>query len=375
MKKSNIASLNAEVSLLGFGFMRLPILDGNASKIDYPMAQAMVDRAYKAGVNYFDTAWPYHEGTSEDFTGETLSRYPRDSYYLASKMPTWETFKSEDDMERIFKEQLRKCKTSYFDFYLAHGLNEERLDILQNWIYSFLCKKKKEGLIRRMGFSFHDHYDVMEEIVKKYQWDFAMIQLNYVDWEIADAKKLYGICTEHKLPMVIMESIKGGTLSNKLYDKALELIKKANPDASPASWALRFAASLHNIITVLSGMTEPLHVEDNIKTFEDFKPLSDDELKVLEETARIYRTSGTIPCTECRYCIDCPAGVNIPQVLVRYNHHLINKIKINFINQYRTLKKSEQAHNCTDCGKCVKLCPQHIDIPKHMKEVVELLAT
>ena len=376
MEKRKIASLNAELSLLGFGMMRLPVLDGDPSKIDYPKAQAMVDRAYKAGVNYFDTGYPYHERMSEVFIGETLSKYPRDSYYLATKMPTWENFKSEADMEQIFNEQLKKCKTSYFDFYLAHSLDSDRIGILRDWIYDFLCKKKNEGAIRRMGFSFHDHPDALIEIVKNYQWDFAMIQLNYVDWKINDAKRLYEILTEYKLPIIIMEPIKGGTLSNKLNEKVLEIIKKANGASSTASWALRFAASLPGVATILSGMTEPEHVEDNLKTFEAIKPLSNEELKVLEEAAQVYRTSGIIPCTDCRYCIDdCPAGVNIPQILVRYNHHLINKIKVNFINQYRVLKKSEQAHNCTNCGKCVKLCPQHIDIPKYLKEIVDFLSS
>ena len=375
MEKRTIASLGTETSLLGFGLMRLPTLDGDSSKIDYPKAQAMVDRAYKAGVNYFDTAWPYHESMSEVFAGETLSRYPRESYYLATKMPTWSPFTCEEDMEKIFEKQLEKCKTSYFDFYLAHGMNEDRLDILQNWIYRFLCKKKEEGSIRRIGFSFHCRPDTMLKLVQKYQWDFAMIQLNYVDWDIANAKRLYEICMEYKLPVVIMESIKGGTLSNKLYKNALDVLKKADPAASPASWALRFAASLPNVITVLSGMSEPEHVEDNLKTFTPFKPLNDEERSVLEETAQAYRTSGTIPCTDCRYCSDCPAGVNIPQVLVRYNHYLINKLKINLISQTQTMPKSEQAHNCTACGQCVKLCPQGIDIPKYMKETADILAS
>ena len=375
MKKSNIPSINAEVSLLGFGLMRLPILDGKMSNIDYPKAQAMVDMAYKAGVNYYDTAYLYHEGKSEVFVGETLSKYPRDSYYLATKIPSWGDYKSEADLEKIFNEQLERCKTSYFDFYLAHSLGDDRLDNLKNYVYDFLCKKKKEGLIHRIGFSFHDHPDVLDDIVKGYQWDFGMIQLNYIDWEINNAKRLYETLIEHKIPILIMEPIKGGTLSGKLSDKVLELIKKADPTSSPASLALRFAASFPGVVTILSGMTEPEHVEDNLKTFEVLKPLNDEEKKVLAEAAQIYRTSGIIPCTDCRYCIDvCPSGVNIPEVLVRYNHHLVNKILINFANQYRVIKKSEQAHNCINCGLCIKHCPQGIDIPKYLKEVVDCLA-
>ena len=375
MEKRKIASLNAETSLLGFGLMRLPTLDGDGSKIDYPKAQAMVDRAYKAGVNYFDTAYVYHDQKSEIFAGDTLSKYPRESYYLATKMPTWQKFQSQDDMKQIFDAQLEKCKTSYFDFYLIHGLNEERLDILKDWVYDFVCKKKEEGLIHRMGFSFHSRPDILQEIIKNYKWDFSMIQLNYVDWEVADAKKLYEILTENKIPAIIMEPIKGGTLSNKLSDKVMDLLKKADPSSSAASWALRFAASLPNVVTVLSGMSEPEHVEDNLKTFENFKPLNENEQKIIKEAVQVYRSSGTIPCTDCRYCKDCPSGVNIPLVLTMYNHQHVNKIKINFINQYRTMKKSEQAHNCTNCGQCVKLCPQGIDIPKYLKEVVDFLAS
>jgi predicted aldo/keto reductase-like oxidoreductase len=368
MEKRKIASLNAEVSLLGFGFMRLPVDINDKSKIDYPKAQAMVDRAYKAGVNYFDTAWPYHGKMSEVFAGDTLSKYPRESYYLATKMPTWEPFTSEADVERIFEEQLRKCKTGYFDFYLAHSMSEDRMDVLRDKIYGYLSRMKEQGKIRHLGFSFHDNPALLKELVKSYKWDFAQIQLNYLDWETADAKSLYEILTEHNLPVVIMEPIKGGALAN-LNEKTLSILKKADPGASPASWALRFAASLPNVMTVLSGMTEPSQVEDNLKTFGTFRPISDAERKVLYEAATVFHSSGTIPCTGCRYCMDCPSGVEIPRILAQYNYYLLTQNRINYNNQYRTLKKSEQAHNCISCGKCEKLCPQQIVIHKYMEEV------
>ena len=373
MEKRKIPSLDAEVSLLGFGLMRLPVTGSDKSKVDYPKAQAMVEKAYKAGVNYFDTAYVYHEKQSEVFAGDTLSRYPRSSYYLATKMPTWDLVKSKDDAARIFDEQLKKCKTTYFDFYLAHSLSSDRLDNLKNNIYSVLRKKKEEGLIRRLGFSFHDHPDVLKEIVKNYKWDFAQIQLNYLDWETADAKSLYETLTENKLPVVVMEPVKGGTLAN-LNEQTMAVLKKAAPSSSAASWALRFAASLPNVMTVLSGMTEPPQVEDNLKTFTPFKPLSNADRKVLIEAAEVYRSSGTIPCTGCRYCMDCPSGVDIPRILAQYNHYLLIKNKVNFGNQYRTLSKAAQAHNCVNCGKCVKLCPQKIDIPRHLKEVADFAA-
>jgi len=374
MEKRYIDSLKAEVSLLGFGMMRLPVMADDKSKIDYPKARSMIEKAYRAGVNYFDTAYVYHGKESEVFAGDVLSQFPRDSYYLATKIPTWDIVKSKDDAERIFDEQLKKCKTTYFDFYLAHSLESGRLDNLKNNIYDFLRKKKEEGLIRRLGFSFHDNPEVLKKIVKQYEWDFAQIQLNYLDWETADAKSLYAILAENKLPAVIMEPIKGGGLA-RFNDATMEVLKKANAGASAASWALRFAASLPNVMTVLSGMTEPEHVEDNLKTFAAFTPLTDAERKVLAEVATVYHSTGIIPCTGCRYCMDCPYGVDIPRILAQYNYYLYSKNTINFRNQYRTLKNSEQAHNCANCGACVKLCPQRIDIPKHMKEVADFTSS
>jgi predicted aldo/keto reductase-like oxidoreductase len=371
MEKRKIASLNAELSLLGFGLMRLPTVTGDKNKIDYPKAQAMIDRAYKAGVNYYDTAYVYHNGESEVFAGGTLSKYPRDSYYLATKMPSWDLVKSKDDVKRIFDEQLARCKTSYFDFYLAHSLDQGRMNSLRDNIYSVLRAKKEEGVIRRLGFSFHDHPDVIKGIVKDYEWDFAQIQLNYLDWDTSNAKSLYDTLTRNNIPIVIMEPVKGGTLSS-LNEKTLEVFRKADSASSAASWALRFAASLPNVITVLSGMTEPEHVEDNLKTFGAFRPLSDADRKVLDEAVSVYRSSGSIPCTGCRYCMDCPSGVDIPRVFALYNHYLFTKNKFNFGNQYKTMDKSEQAHNCVSCGKCEDLCPQKIGIPKYMKEIADL---
>ena len=370
MEKRKIASLDAEVSLLGFGLMRLPTINGESSKIDYPKAQAMIDRAFRAGVNYFDTAYVYHGKTSEVFAGETLSRYPRDSYYLATKMPTWDPVRTEDDVARIFDEQMSKCRTSYFDFYLVHSLNAERIDTLDRNIYRYLRKKKEEGAIRRLGFSFHDHSGSLKEIVNRYEWDFVQVQINYVDWDTADAKILYDTLTDKGLPVIVMEPIKGGTLA-RLNDQTMNVLKKCDPQAGAASWALRFAASLPNVMTVLSGMTEPEHVEENIKTFSPFRPLSDAERGALAEAVVAYHSTGTIPCTGCRYCMECPSGVEIPKVLAQYNHYLLTKNKVNYENQYCTLRDSEKAHNCVNCGKCVKLCPQKINIPVHMKEVAD----
>ncbi|MDR2759485.1 MAG: aldo/keto reductase [Spirochaetaceae bacterium] len=375
MVKRHIDSLGVDVSLLGFGCMRLPLIDNDYSKIDYPLAKKMIDRAFEMGVNYFDTAWPYHEKMSEVFVGEALSKYPRDSYFLASKMPTWETFKSpQEDMEKLFSEQLKKCRVDYFDFYLIHSLDAEHLKNCRNYqMYEFLKKKKDEGKIRRLGFSFHDNGELLEEIVNSYAWDFAQIQLNYLDWEVLDAKRLYEYLTEKHIPVVVMEPVRGGALAT-LSDKAAGLLKKADPQASISSWAIRFAASLPNVMTVLSGMSTLEQVEDNIHTLSDFKPLSEGEYRIINEAVTAYKASGTIPCTGCRYCTDCPQGVAIPRIFSHYNLYQIDKNKGAFTNNYRSLLEQEKAHNCVSCGLCMTHCPQQIKIPDFLKEIAGFAA-
>jgi predicted aldo/keto reductase-like oxidoreductase len=369
MEKRKIESLDAEVSLLGFGLMRLPVKGEDKSRIDYPAAERMVDMAYRAGVNYYDTAYPYHEGKSEIFAGDVLSKYKRESFYLASKMPTWEVVASEEDVKRIFDEQLAKCRVSYFDFYLAHSFDPEHLERFRRFnMYDFLRKKKEEGLIRRLGFSFHSNPELLAEVVENYEWDFAQIQLNYIDWDLLNAKRFYEYLSSRKLPVIVMEPVRGGALAS-LNDRAGGILKKAAPDSSLASWAVRFAASLPNVMTVLSGMSSAEQMEDNLKTMTDFRPLSENEQALLREAAAAYNAAGTIPCTGCRYCMDCPAGVDIPAVFRQYNYYHLSGKKDDFINTYRYLREREKAHNCTSCGRCVKLCPQGIAIPEFMKEI------
>jgi predicted aldo/keto reductase-like oxidoreductase len=241
-------------------------------------------------------------------------------------------------------------------------------------MYGYLSKQKEAGRIRRLGFSFHADPSLLEEVVKSYQWDFAQIQLNYVDWEMLNAKRFYDFLTEHKIPVVVMEPVRGGALAT-LNDKASEILKKADPQASLASWALRFAASLPNVMTVLSGMSSPEQLEDNLKTMKAFKPLSGEDLKTLKEAAAAYIASGTVPCTACRYCMDCPAGVDIPRIFSQYNHYQIRKNRDTFMGTYKYLLEKEKAHNCVNCGRCVKLCPQGIAIPRHLKEIAEFAAS
>lgn len=369
--KRNYKDTNEQISLLGFGCMRLPKIDPEKSDIDKEKAQQMIDYAYAHGVNYYDTAYPYHEGKSELFVGEALKKYPRDSFHLASKMPVWLVEKPEDTL-KYFEEQLKKCQVEYFDFYLCHALNLDRLEIIQkNGIFETLQKEKEAGRIKHLGFSFHGSVEALDKIAHAYPWDFAQIQLNYYDWDMQNAQQEYKILEEAGLPVVVMEPVRGGAL-NTLCPEALEMLKKADPEASPASWAIRFAASLPGVMTVLSGMTAMEHVTDNVATVDEFKPLTEEELQLLFKVADVYKQSKTVPCTGCRYCMDCPAGVDIPAVFKIYNQYCTTENKAQFIADYDALGEGKQAHNCVACRKCCSQCPQSIDIPARMQDVVAL---
>jgi predicted aldo/keto reductase-like oxidoreductase len=350
--------------------MRLPQKEGT-HEIDRVLAGEMVDYALSRGVNYFDTAYMYHDGMSESFAGEALSKHERSSFKLATKMPLM-MLKAESDVDRIFKEQLQKCRTDYFDFYLLHNINRENWRIAEDFkVYEKLKEKQRQGQIRHLGFSFHDYPELLQEVTRKYDWDFAQIQLNYMDWELQKAKEQYTILTERGIPVSVMEPIRGGALAT-LCDDSIAIFKAANPDASPASWALRFAASLSGVQVVLSGMSTMEQVRDNIHTMENFKPLKDEERKVIEKALIAYGTSGSVPCTGCRYCMDCPQGIDIPRALAIYNSYLFNKarnrpnLEFFFSMEYRVLGEERQAHRCVQCNQCTEHCPQRIEIPRHM---------
>lgn len=369
--KRSYKNTDEQISLLGFGCMRLPKIDPEKSDIDKAKAQEMIDYAYAHGVNYYDTAYPYHEGKSELFVGEALKKYPRESFHLASKMPVWLVEKPEDTL-KYFEEQLKKCQVEYFDFYLCHALNLDRLEIIQkNHIFETLQKEKEAGRIKHLGFSFHGSVEALDKIAHAYPWDFAQIQLNYYDWDMQNAQQEYKILEDLGLPVVVMEPVRGGAL-NTLCPEALEMLKKADPKASPASWAIRFAASLPGVMTVLSGMTAMEHVTDNVATVDEFKPLTEEERELLFKVADVYKQSKTVPCTGCRYCMDCPAGVDIPAVFKIYNQYCTTENKAQFIADYDALGESKQAHNCVACRKCCSQCPQSIDIPARMEDVVAL---
>lgn len=369
---------NLDISAIGFGLMRLPVKGGEP---DIPRVQEMVDYAMEHGINYFDTAWFYHGGKSELAAGKVLKKYPRNSFYLADKMPL-RILGGKDHVLKVFEEQLKKCQTDYFDFYLAHNINKNEWQTLKKCnVYEQLLQKKKEGKIKYLGFSIHDTPELLEEVIKTYKWDFVQLPINLIDWEKTDnsgwygvnAKKQYEIATKAGLPVVVMNPLKGGQLST-LSPAAVDLLKKENSNASPSSWSLRYVASLDNVFVVLSGMSEMSHMIDNVKTFTNFKPLTEKEQKVLSNAIAVYKSSGAITCTYCQYCTGCPIGIDIPKTFNIYNEYKSDGNKAKFIAAYESVKAGKRAGDCISCGICKPKCPQKLDIPNLMKEVSKLYA-
>ena len=348
--------------LLGFGCMRLPEKDG---KIDHAAAELMIARAMDHGCNYFDTAYIY-EG-SEEFLGQALSKYPRDSYYLTSKMPI-HTLKSEADLERIFREQLRRTRAGYFDFYLMHWLNKSHWETAKQLkVREFLERQKAEGKIRRIGFSFHDEPELLDEIAQAHPWDLVQIQLNYLDWDTCRSREMYEVLTRRGIPVAVMEPVKGGMLA-AMPEGVRKIFLEADPERSVASWALRYAASLPNVQVVLSGMSSMEQTEDNLRTFIGFTPLTEVERGTVEDAVAEFRRTSAVPCTGCRYCRPCPRGVDIPRNLALFNQVKAQKNPGHAGMVYKAMPEQERASNCIGCGVCVKRCPQQLDIPALLKE-------
>lgn len=369
MEKRNMDKLGIETSLLGFGCMRFPTLDNG--KIDEVKATEMLDRAIKSGVNYIDTAYPYHNGESETFLGKALQGYSRDSYYLATKLPTWLVHKKED-VERLFEEQLNKLKTDYIDFYLLHAIGKERWNkMLELGVVECCEKLKAEGRIKYLGFSFHDDYEAFEEIINAREWDFCQIQLNYMDTEEQAGIRGYQLATEKKVPLVIMEPIKGGSLA-KFATDIEQKYKALDPEASVASYALRWVGSLKGVKVILSGMSTMEQVEDNLKTFQDFRPLSVEEENTVKEVVTLLNSRVQNGCTGCRYCMPCPVGVDIPGNFRVWNtYHMYQNYNVVKWEWEMGLGEKHQAKNCIKCGKCEAECPQKLNIRKDLDKVQE----
>ena len=312
----------------------------------------------------------YHNGESELFFGEALAKYPRDSYYLADKMPVWMA-KEPQDVERIFNDQLEKCKTDYFDFYLLHSVNDDVYnDALRLGAFEKLDALRKSGKIKRLGFSFHGSIKLLEKVLDAFEWDFVQIQMNYLDWDYQNAKRQYELVTEHGLQVLIMEPMRGGALVN-VPERAEKLLKSIRPDCSIPSWAMRFVASFDNVLCVLSGMTTREALDDNINTFSGDISFDKSMCDVVFEVAKIIIEAKTIPCTKCNYCSDCPQGIAIPKLFSMYNDARISENSFFFKESYSELDDDKKPQNCIKCGICAQRCPQSIDVPAKLECVLE----
>ncbi len=359
-----------QLSLLGFGAMRLPVKEDGT--VDKEQVKTMVRHAMDHGVNYFDTAWPYHDGQSESVMGEVLSEYDRDSYYLATKYPGHQISETYDPAA-LFEAQLEKSGVDYFDFYLLHNVYEKSMDVYLDpqWgILDYFKEQKRLGRIKHLGFSTHAQMDCLKEFLDACGEDmeFCQIQLNYLDWTLQDAKAKYDLLTEKGIPVWVMEPVRGGKLA-KLDEANEQTLKTLRPDEKIPAWAFRFLQGLPNVKMILSGMSNQAQMEDNVSTFEDSKPLTQEETEVLLEIAESMKDS--VPCTACRYCCKgCPVGLDIPMLIGIYNEIRIIPT-VNAVMRIEGLPKDKQPSACIGCGKCMQICPQNIDIPAVMKDLNE----
>lgn len=355
-----------QTSLLGMGCMRLPNIGGDRSRIDTEKAQAILDLAFQSGVNYYDTAYVYGGGASERFLGQALKKYPRERYYLADKMPPWQ-LSCRADVERIFQEELDRCGVDYFDFYLCHNVCQETIEIFLDpdiGVIPFLEEMQRQGKIRYLGFSSHGTPELLARFAALRRWDFAQIQLNYLDWELQDAKQQYEILTEQNIPVMVMEPLRGGRLAS-LCPQADALLHRVRPDRSVASWALRFAVELPNVQVILSGMSTLDQLRDNLETLSREEPLTEEERHTLQSAMEILRQQFLVPCTACGYCSGCPMELDIPAYLKIYNEYAISQSP-DALEPLLQYPADRQPRACVGCGQCADHCPQHIDIPRFM---------
>ena len=355
--------------------MRLPVIDGDQSRIDIEEFKKLVDVFQSRGFTYYDTAYVYHGGKSEEAVREAVvKRYPRDAFTVTTKMPMW-TVETEEDLERIFNEQLERLGVDYIDYYWLHSLNVKSYEKVQKLkAFEFISQKKAEGKIRHIGFSFHDGPALLEQILCEHpETEYVQLQINYIDWDSPTicGRECYEIATRHKKPVIVMEPVKGGTLA-KVPASVANIFKKHCPDMSVASWAIRYTASLENVLTVLSGMSDMQQVEDNTAYMQDFKPLDSEEQAIVSEVTDFIRANILISCTQCRYCVDgCPQKIAIPDFFALYNKHKLSDCNSNAPHQYHNVygERGGKPSACVQCGLCEKVCPQHLEIRKYLKDV------
>lgn len=390
-----------KVSLLGYGCMRWPTLPGGDESMDQETINALVDHAIAHGVNYFDTSPAYCKGRSERATGIALARHPRDTYFIATKLSnfapsTW----SREASIAMYRNSFKELQTDYIDYLLLHGvgMGDDGMETLRaryidNGVLDFLLEERRAGRIRNLGFSYHGDIRVFDYLLSKqeeYQWDFVQIQLNYLDWQHAkeinprntNAEYLYGELAKRNIPAIIMEPLLGGRLS-KVHDHIVARLKQREPDRSVASWAFRFAGTFPGVLTVLSGMTYMEHLQDNLSSFCPLQPLTGEEMQFLYDTADLMMQFPTIPCNDCKYCMPCPYGIDIPSILLHYNkcvnegHMPESRQAENYrearraflIGYDRSVPRLRQANHCIGCNQCVPHCPQNIQIPEELHRI------
>lgn len=368
------------VKKLGFGLMRLPLLNpDDGGSIDLEQMKRMVDSFLEQECTYFDTAWMYCGGKSEEFTNKALiSRHPRDSFTLTTKLPSY-MLKKEEDREWLFSEQLRRTGAGYFDYYWLHDVNSHSIqtfDRLNCW--DFICEKKEAGLVCHVGFSYHDEPELLDRILTEHpEMEYVQLQLNYLDWDSLGVQShaCYDVATKHGKPVIVMEPVKGGTLA-QVPEEVEQLFREKEPDLSVPSWAIRFAATHENVMVVLSGMSSMEQLLDNTGYMRDFRPLNADEMQMMRKAAEILNRNIAIPCTGCSYCtVNCPRNIAIPRYFSLYNtdmQELKGKTWTPQEGYYEHLTLSYgKASDCIKCGQCEAMCPQHLPIRKHLEEVAK----
>ena len=366
-----------ELSALGMGAMRLPVIDGDDARVDENAVKEMVAYAIEHGVNYFDTVWGYHNGQSELALGRALAAYPRDSFYLADKFPGYD-LSNMDKVEEIFEAQLEKCGVDYFDFYLFHNVCELNIDAYldrSHRIYAYLTEQKKNGRIRHLGFSAHGSCEVIRRFLDAYgdAMEFAQIQLNYLDWDFQGAKEKVELLTAHGLPVWVMEPLRGGSLA-KLAPEEEEKLRALRPDESMASWAFRFLQSVPEVTVILSGMSDLEQLKQNVETFSQDRPLSEAERAALLGIAGDMVKKIVLPCTACRYCTShCPQGLNIPELLALYNEHCFTKGGFIAPMAISAIPEDKRPNACIGCRSCEAVCPQQIKISEAMADFSRML--
>lgn len=368
--------LGENIPKLGFGLMRLPMI---GEEVDLEQTKQMVDLFLSKGFTYFDTAYGYLDGKSEEAARKALvERYPRESFQLATKLPAWAGAKDAQEARDMFFTSLSRTGAGYFDFYLLHNLGADRTEYFDRFdIWNFLKEQKEKGLIRHLGFSFHDKAEVLNDLLEKHpDMEFVQLQINYGDWEndVIQSRKCYEVARAHGKPVIIMEPVKGGSLAN-LPDSVASIFHKADKEASLPSWAIRFAASLEGIVTVLSGMSTLAQMEDNLSYMEHFKPLTEAEKKVIADAQAALEKIPRIPCTGCDYCRKgCPQQILIPQIFKAMNHYLVYDNLPGAKGNYSfETRNGGKASECVACGQCESVCPQHIGIIKELERAKETL--